>query len=135
MECSAQVLGPMLQAPGPDKCEPLCRTLKQAESVLDVTDAMRELRNALSIQGSPFSHYGGSWDQLLQLCSSGGASLDELSQLLSELKSNARAWVKVREHEVPELGEDQKASQAKLPDDGSPIPGITPNSIKERRSE
>lgn len=85
-----------------------CRTLKQAETLEDLMTAMRELRDALSIPGSPFGNYGGSWDQLLQRCCSGGASLAETGQLMAELKVNAKAWIQVREQEVLPVDQEQK---------------------------
>lgn len=86
----------------------MIRNLKQAEAVTEVVEAMRELRNALSIPGSPFSHYGGTWDRVLQRCAGGAGSLDELSRLLAELKANARAWIRVRDQQMPDVKDDQK---------------------------
>jgi hypothetical protein len=71
---------------------------------------MRELRHALGIENSPFSSFGGSWDQLLMRCSQGGASLEDLTQLLTELKVNAKRWVKVKTHNQGEIGEMHRVS-------------------------
>jgi len=81
------------------------RRTKNAENVAELTGVMRELRHALGVENSPFSSYGGAWDQLWLRCSSGGASLEEVAHLLSELKLNAKRWVKVKPQPPGEIGE------------------------------
>jgi len=87
-----------------------CRRTRNAESVAELINAMRELRHALGVDNSPFSSYGGSWDQLLIRSSQGGATLEDLTQLLTELKVNAKRWVKVKTHNQGEIGEMHRVS-------------------------
>lgn len=77
---------------------------------------MNELRKALAIENSPFSAFGGPWDQTMQKALDGNAAGEDLLQLLNELRQNARQWTKSKPREPRETvismewSKEQKAS-------------------------
>ncbi len=76
--------------------------------------AMNELRKALAIKEGPFSSTGGGWDQQMRQFLEGKCSMEDVLQLLSELRSNAKQWARPKQKEAaPAMdcwGKEQKAS-------------------------
>lgn len=75
--------------------------------------AMHELRKALAIKAGPLSSEGGVWDQQMRQCLEGKCSMEEVLQLLGELRSNAKQWARPKQKEVVQVadwGKEHKAS-------------------------
>ena len=82
---------------------------------MDILRAMDELRKALAIKAGPLSSAGGVWDQQMHQCLEGKCTMEDVLQLLSELRSNAKHWARPKQKDavtsqVTDCGKEQKAS-------------------------
>lgn len=78
---------------------------------------MNELRKALAIKAGPLSSVEGVWDQQMRQFQESKCSMEDVLQLLGELRSNAKQWARPKQKDVVQLsdwGKDQKASIAIL---------------------
>lgn len=66
---------------------------------MELLQALNELRKAISIKEGPFSTPGSAWDQQMQQCLKGSASMDDATQLIGELRSNSKQWARPKQKE------------------------------------
>lgn len=91
-----------------------CRSLRQAETAVELLNAMNELRQALAVEKVQFSHQSVVWEQQLRTCVEGNASIEEVLQVLGDLRSTAKQWIKPKQKENLNLTECSKAQKVLL---------------------
>lgn len=89
----------------------MCRALRQAETLPELLNALNDLRKALAIEKSQFSTQGAEWEEQMRRCIESNASIEDVLQLLSELRVSAKQWNKPKQKEpvaAVDCSKDQK---------------------------